>query len=648
MKVFLEDKFFSKYQKLVKEEMIPYQWQVLCDSIDITIEKERNDDAIPSEKSHAIENFRIAAGRTKGQHYGWVFQDSDVYKWLEAVAFTLEHHPDQELRENADQVVELIAEAQEDDGYLDTYFTIKEPDRKFKSLIGSHELYCAGHFIEAAVAYNRVTGNELVLDVARKLADCIDRHFGKEKGKICGVDGHPEIEIGLMKLYRATSEERYLKLAEFFLLERGENPDFFKEQAMEDKDPSVLIGLDKFPLSYFQMHEPIINQDTAEGHAVRVLYLFTGLADFAATTGNKKLYEVCKKIWRNIVDKRMYITGGVGSTVIGESFTLDYDLPNDTMYCETCASVSMIFFSDRMLKNEWNGEYGDIAERSLYNSTLSGMALDGKHFFYVNPLEVVPEKSKKDPTKSHVKVVRPQWLGCACCPPNLARLLASIQDYMYYQKNNDVLVNLYASSQSQIILNDRTIDISQETEYPKYGSVKIHVGNVKDSHLNLYIRVPSWCDKYSFLLKGASIKPEIKNGIAFLGEINEDSDIEINFDIKPQRWYASGAVSENIGKVAIGYGPFVYCAEGVDNGDDIHLLQLDPNAALDFKRENDPALGDIVAIYTDGHRFKHQVDGPLYSKVPHNDVEATRVRLIPYYSWGNRGENEMMVWLREK
>ncbi len=644
-KVVLEDKFFSNYQRLVKEEMIPYQWKVLNDAIDINIEKERNDSSIPSEKSHAIENFKIAAGLTSGEHYGWVFQDSDVYKWLEAVAYTLEHHYDDELKKCADEVVDLIEKAQQTDGYLNTYFTIKEPDRKFKSLIGSHELYCAGHYIEAAVAYYQVSKNKKALDIAVKLADCIDNNFGEEEGKIKGVDGHEEIEIGLMKLYSLTGNEKYLKLAKFFLLERGQNPDFFKEQAKEDPNPVPLMGLDKLPLSYFQMHAPVLEQDSAEGHAVRLLYLYIGLADLAATTGDDTLYRVCKKIWRNIVEKRMFITGAVGSTVIGESFTLDYDLPNDTMYCETCASVSMIFLADRMLKNQWRGEYGDVAERALYNSVLSGMALDGKHFFYVNPLEVVPQKSKKDPTKSHVKPLRPQWLGCACCPPNLARLIASLQKYIYYADENKILVNLFASSSFEYEFKGQAVVVQQTTDYPKGKDIRFDISGIHDNPIDFMVRIPSWTDGYEIYVDGEQVDVQATDGLAKIAGITKDTVVDIKLDIKPRLWYSNLNVSENIGKVAVGYGPFVYCIESVDDEEDLHLIKFDEEAALEAKVEKDPFLGEIVAIYGKAHRLLKGDDKGLYLKHKPVDSKEVVVRFVPYYAWGNRGENEMRVWL---
>lgn len=471
-KIRVQDKFWKYYREVVRKDMIPYQWKVLNDEIAIKIERERNDDSIPNEKSHAIENFKIAAGLKTGNHYGWVFQDSDVYKWLEAVAYSLNEYMDEDLKALADSVVDLIAAAQEDDGYLGTYFTIEAPERKLKRLGESHELYCAGHFMEAAVAYYEAVKSEKVLTVACKLADYIGRHFGEEEGQIHGCDGHEEIEIGLAKLYRATGEAKYLELSKYFLYIRGTDPEFFLRQKEEEKESTPLIaGLEKFPLSYCQNHKPLLEQDTAEGHAVRLVYMCTAMADVAALTNDEKLFAACKKIWRNIVDKRMYITGGIGSTVIGESFTFDYDLPNDTMYCETCASVGLVFFAGRMLENELRSEYGDVMERALYNTVLSGMALDGKHFFYVNPLEAIPESSAKDPAKSHVKCVRPEWLGCACCPPNLARLLASLEKYIYVQREGTIFANLFMNCDGEFTVHGNPVFIQQETDYP-WGSVK--------------------------------------------------------------------------------------------------------------------------------------------------------------------------------
>ena len=707
MKTVVNDTFWNRYKELVRTRMIPYQWKVLNDDIDIKIEKERNDASIPSEKSHAIENFKIAAGRAKGEHYGWVFQDSDVYKWLEAAAYTLKNHPDEKLMKITDEVVDLIGEAQEKSGYLNTYFTIMEPDHKYKRLGESHELYCAGHFIEAAVAYHEATaayrggvghketatagdvetghkevGSSRALEIAVKLADHIDASFGPEEGKIHGMDGHEEVEIGLMKLYHLTGEKRYMKLAEYFLLQRGQNPDFFRRQFREDTGKEAIGGLYHAPLTYFQIHAPLMEQDTAEGHAVRLVYMCTALADVAASTGNRELADVCRRIWRNIVDKRMYITGGIGSTVNGESFTLDYDLPNDTMYCETCASIGLIFFARQMLRIEARGEYGDVMERALYNTALAGMALDGRHFFYVNPLEVVPEKSKKDPTKSHVKIVRPDWLGCACCPPNLARLIASVEDYIYSEAGRDILVNLFIKSTMVREYEDGEVTVSIDADYPKSGKVTVRVENKTSGAVRVGVRIPGWAEKVSRKVvvgddtgkaiqaaAGKECLAAAEDGFWYVEAGAGVTVIELEFDMTPQRWYANPLVSEDTGKVSIARGPQVFCAEGVDNGENLHLLSIPSDADLECSW-NEEILGGVNVIEADGVREIDETletsgkeagretrkegeeaacgQGGLYRKRKAAIQEPVKIKMIPYYAWANRGPNEMRVWLREK
>ncbi len=654
MKTVVNDTFWNRYKELVRTGMIPYQWKVLNDDIDIKIEKERNDASIPSEKSHAIENFKIAAGRTKGEHYGWVFQDSDVYKWLEAAAYTLKNHWDDDLKKITDEVVDLIADAQEKSGYLNTYFTIMEPDHKYKRLGESHELYCAGHFIEAAVAYHQATGSKKALDIAIKLADHIDASFGPEDSKIHGCDGHEEVEIGLMRLYHLTGEKRYLKLSEYFLLQRGQDPDFFKRQFREDTGKPAIGGLYNAPLTYFQIHAPILEQDSAEGHAVRLVYMCTALADVAASTGNKDLEAVCRKIWRNIVDKRMFITGGIGSTVNGESFTLDYDLPNDTMYCETCASIGLIFFARQMLRLSADGEFSDVMERALYNTALAGMALDGKHFFYVNPLEVVPEKSEKDPTKSHVKVVRPDWLGCACCPPNLARLIASVEDYVYSESGKDILVNLFIKSEMVRGYEDGEVTVRIDADYPRDGKVSIHVNNSTKDAVKIGVRIPGWCDKAGGKVIDGNGESTIEDcavvaekGFWYAECSAGATDIELELDMTPKRWYANPLVSEDVNKVSIARGPQVFCAEGVDNGDNLHLLMLPKSAALKCSWQ-DELLEGVEVIEADGLRTVAAREGGLYRTTKAKSSEPAKIKMIPYYAWANRGRNEMRVWLNEK
>ncbi len=704
----ITDSFWLHYRNLVRKEMIPYQWKVLNDEIDVCIERERNDASLPNEKSHALENFRIAAGQHSGHHYGWVFQDSDVYKWLEAVAWSLKEKMDEDLLRLADGVVDLIGEAQEEDGYLGTYFTIEAPERKFLCLEQSHELYCAGHFMEAAAAYYPVSKNKKVLDIAEKLTECIRRRLGPE-GEF-GYDGHEEIEIGLMKLYHLTGKQEYLELARHFLDVRGTDEDFFGDQRKKDpgKRP-VIADMSHVPKSYFQAHKPVREQDTAEGHAVRLVYLCTAMADVAAGCGDAGLYEACRRIWRNIVDRRMYITGGVGSTVSGEAFTFDYDLPNDTMYCETCASVGLMFFAREMLKNEPEGEYGDVMERALYNTVLSGTALDGKHFFYVNPLEVTPESSERDPGKSHVKPVRPAWLACACCPPNLARLLASLEQYVYtvlpataptflqdveaapagtedapapeFPQDMEAapagtedataptfpqeveaarrdtgaaaddrpvcLVNLYMSCAAELSLGDRKVLLEQETGYPRTGDIRLRVRGGEGQRWRMGLRIPGWAGDYSLLLNGNPCTSKPERGYVYFEDLSGENVIELRLPMEPELWSADPRVRADIGKVAVGRGPVVYCLEEADNGKNLQLLSLAEDPCFETKEEKNE-LGDIAVIYAGGkRRLKEEGEG-LYHFFREPEAEDCRLRFIPYYTWANRGKGEMTVWVRRR
>lgn len=641
----ISDTFWGYYRDIVRKKMIPYQWDVLNDRVNIKIEAERNDDTIPTEKSHAMENFKIAAGLKKGHHYGWVFQDSDVYKWLEAVAYSLAETMDIKLKQVADEVVDIIAQAQAEDGYLSTYFTIEAPHRKFKCLAESHELYCAGHFMEAAVAYHLATGNIKVLDVACKLADCIDRNFGSEAGKIHGYDGHEEIEIGLLKLYRITAEERYLKLSKYFLMKRGTLPEFLMEQRKQEAGEPLIVGMERWPLSYYQIHKPVLQQESAEGHAVRLVYLCTAMADLAAETNDARFYQACQNIWRNIVDKRMYITGGIGSTVHGESFTSDYDLPNDTMYCETCASIGLIFFAQRMLENEANGEYADVMERALYNTVLAGMSLDGTHFFYVNPLEINPKKIKKDPSKGHVKTKRPEWLGCSCCPPNQARLIASIDQYIYTVKEQSVYANLFINSESELHLSDGVLHIIQSSDYPWDGKIAFHLHYEGSGQPIFALRIPGWAKSYVLSRNGKRIAAQVENGYVYFQGDFQDESINLDIDMEPMMWTANPKVTSAQGKVAIQRGPIVYCAEEVDNGEHLSLLSVAKHAKMLNVYEKQK-LGGIHTLEVEGYRDEN-IDSCLYR--PGNwseNLQSITIKMIPYYAWANRGENEMSVWLR--
>ena len=646
----ITDPFWNKYIDLVRQDMLPYQWRVLNDQEDIIIEKERDADYIPSKKSHAIENFKIAAGQSQGEHYGMVFQDSDVYKWLEAAAYALGQKKDAELQALTDNVIDLIAAAQEKDGYLGTYFSTKAPERKFKRLYQSHELYCAGHFIEAAVACFEAIHSEKALQIACRLADCLAEHFGTEDGKIPGYDGHAEIELALFRLYEVTGKEKYLNLGRFFIYMRGQDPEFFKKQIAEDPDKSVMIeGMEGFRESYYQVHQPVLEQQTAEGHAVRVVYLCTGMAKLAYLKKDEEMLAACKRLWANIVHQRMYITGAIGSTVIGEAFTADYDLPNDTMYGETCASVGLMFFAQNLLKNEIDGEYADVMEQALYNTVLSGMALDGKHFFYVNPLEAVPELSKKDPGKSHVKITRPAWFGCACCPPNLARLLTSLQEYIYTVREDNIYTHLYLTAEGSFSLAGGTVSLSQKTQYPWQGKVGITVNQATGQSFGIALRIPGWADGYSLLVNGEKQQTLVNCGYVLLRRQWQAGDqIVLELPLQPRLWQANPQVRADCQRVVVKRGPLVYCMEEKDNGSSLHLLKISETAAFTEAWRED-LFGGIVQLRTGGFREERGAwNRQLYQPYRQTKYREQEITLIPYYCWANRGENEMLVWLYKK
>jgi len=632
----VKDKFWAKRLQQVREVVIPYQWQALNDKIPA------------AEPSHAIENFRIAAGRTDGEFYGWVFQDSDVAKWLEAVGYCLMNHSDQELERLADEVVELIANAQQRDGYLNTYFTIKEPAGRWANLRDNHEMYCAGHMMEAAVAYYEATGKRKPLDVVRRLADHIDATFGPEPGKRRGYPGHEEIELALVKLYRATSEQRYLKLSKFFIDERGQQPHYYdiEARAREDNNPEGRYGK-----AYSQAHVPVREQTSAVGHAVRAMYLYCGMTGVAAETKDETLVTACKKLWDSVTKHQMYITGSIGSAVQGESFTFDYDLPNDTAYTETCAAIGLVFWAHRMLHLDVDRDYSDVMERALYNGVLSGISLDGKKYFYVNPLEVWPESYEKRHDKRHADTVRQAWFDCACCPPNIVRLLASVAQYIYSKDEDTIYVHLFVGSEADCELAEQQVSLTQRTEYPWKETVEITVRTETEVRFTLAIRVPGWCKNAEITVNGEDVKAAAvsRKGYARITRVWRSGDrVEILLPMPIERIHAHPAVRANAGKVAIQRGPVVYCLEEVDNGPNLPDLSLPQDAKLTLGG-CDQSLGGAPVIHGVARRsaMTSQWKHVLYSPVA-LEREEIAIRAVPYFAWGNREPGEMLVWIREE
>lgn len=639
-KVSIQDGFWSDYIRLVREVVVPYQWEAL------------NDRVGEAEPSHAIQNFKIAAGVEQGTFYGMVFQDSDVTKWLEAVGYLLETGPDPELERLADGIVELIAKAQQPDGYVNTYFTIKEPDNRWTNLAECHELYCAGHLIEAAVAYHKATGNKTILNVACRFADYIDSVFGPETEKRKGYDGHQEIELALVKLYHTTGCDKYLALSRYFIEQRGAQPSFY-EQEWEKRGrtvhfPQLSIVHD---LEYSQAHRPAREQDQAVGHAVRVVYMCTAMADIAAETGDADLLNACRKLWNNIVTRRMYITGGIGSMARGESFTQDYDLPNDTVYAETCASIGLIFFAHRMLQIEPDSRYANVMERALYNTVVSGISRDGKRFFYVNPLEVYPAQLAGNKNYEHVRPQRQGWFGCACCPPNIARLLASLGQYIYTVRDAAVYVHLYVGGEAEIEVDGTLVKIEQKSRYAWDGQTRFEVKASRAAAFTLALRIPDWCggmelfiNDTPYLLKTG----DIVNGYARISRVWQSGDsVDIAFTMPVRRMKSHPLIRYNAGKVALQRGPFIYCLEEADNGEQLYQLTLPSTSEL--KTAFDPdLLGGLQTITAAGRRYVSVGwQDELYRQDAEWQAQEVELRFVPYFAWANRGEGEMSVWLRE-
>lgn len=634
----IKDDFWGRYISLVQDVVIPYQYEAL------------HDKAPGAEPSHAIANFEIAAGRKTGEFYGFVFQDSDVAKWLEAVGYSLMIKRDPVLERQADEVIDLVGEAQQEDGYLNTYFTIKESGKRWTNLNDCHELYVAGHFIEAAVSYYEATGKRKLLDIMCRMVDYIETVFGPEEGKMKGYDGHQEIELALIKLYRLTGEERYMKLSSFFIEERGQEPNFMKEQWESLGGINFFTGKkENLNLKYFQNHLPVREQTVAVGHAVRAVYMYTAMADLAAITGDDTLREACETLWNSITGKQMYITGGIGSTHRGEAFTFDYDLPNDSVYAETCASIGLIFFAQRMLRISPDARYADVMERALYNNVLGSMAQDGKHYFYVNPLEVWPQACSCNPDKHHVKSERQGWFGCACCPPNVARLLTSLNQYIYTVHGDTLYMNLYIGSELDTKLGGTAVAIQQDSSYPWAGTVSMKVNPAEEAEFGIGLRIPSWSQGMKVTVNGEvmDVADNIEQGYCVIRRLWRSGDvIEVHDPMETHRIYAHPHLRADAHKVTIQRGPFVYCLESVDNGEPLSSISLNEKSTFSAVFD-ETLLGGAVVVEAEGLRVKEEGwSGELYSreKAP---VQSVKLKAIPYYLWGNRGSGEMRVWIPE-
>ena len=639
-KLKVTDAFLGQYQRLVRDVVIPYQWDAL------------NDRITEADPSHAIENFEIAAGRKDGEFYGMVFQDSDVAKWLEAVAWSLCQKPDEDLEKTADEVIELVEAAQCEDGYLNTYFTVKAPEERWTNLAECHELYCAGHMIEAGVAFFQATGKRRLLGVVCRLADHIDQVFGPGENQLHGYPGHPEIELALMRLYEVTDNHRYLDLVNYFVEERGAQPHFYdieyekrgRTSHWNIHGPAWMVK-DK---AYSQAHEPLVLQQTAIGHAVRFVYLMAGVAHLARLHKDEEKRQTCLRLWDNMVQRQLYITGGIGSQSSGEAFSSDYDLPNDTVYAESCASIGLMMYARRMLQMEADSRFADVMERALYNTVLGGMALDGKHFFYVNPLEVHPKSLAFNHIYDHVKPVRQRWFGCACCPPNIARVLTSLGHYIYTPQPDALYVHLYVGNEMAVSVGEKELRLKVSGNYPWNEQVDITVISPQAVQHIVALRLPDWCENPQVLLNGEPCVVDVRKGYLHLNrEWQEGDRISLTLPMPVRRVYGNPLLRHVAGKVALQRGPLVYCLEEADNGAELHNLWL-PKESTFSLIEGKGIFAHKVLIQADGLRMaSEQADQQAlyhYDKSPVK-AEPKKLTFIPWFSWANRGEGEMRIWV---
>ena len=575
------------------------------------------------EASGNFNNLKLVTGSGQGAYRQPVFMDSDIYKWLEAVSYELDNCPDPELEAMANQAIDLLAAAQQEDGYLNSYFQVVESEKKWAELAMGHELYCAGHLFEAAVAHHRATGQTKLLDIACRFADHIDSIFGPDKGD--AVPGHPEIELALVELFRETGEQRYLDLAGFFIDQRGQGK-------MKGKTP--------FEAGYHQDRVPVREATVVEGHAVRQLYLAAGIADVYLETGEQALLDVSHRLWRDMTAHKMHLTGGFGARHRGESFGDAYELPSDRCYCETCAAIAAMMWNWRMLLITGEARYADLLERSLYNSFLSGISLDGQRYFYVNPL------------LSRGGIERPEWYGCACCPPNVMRQIAMLAHYVATAGKGGLQLHQYIATTIEASLDgQRPIKVQLDTNYPWEGQVKLTIEETDGSPWELALRIPGWCQEATVQVGDEIIDVSASRGeYARIQRVWQSGDVVLlNLPLQPRIIEPHPRIDALRGSVAIERGPLVYCLEEVDQPAEANLLDvcIAPETPLQARWRED-LLGGIVVIEAQGAvADMSSWARELYRAMAAESLAQQEVKLmaVPYYAWANRGPGTMRVWI---
>lgn len=636
--VSITDPFWSTRIETARNTSINYMWNALNDNIP---------DVPPS---YSIQNMKIAAGLSVGEYHGRPFQDSDLYKWIESASYSLATSPDADLLEKVESVISVIEKAQAPDGYINTYIMLTGTPR-WSNLASFHELYCGGHMMEAAVAFYHATGQKSLLNVACKFADLVNSVFGLGEGKIPGYPGHQEIEIGLFKLYKTTGDKKYLDLAKYFLDERGQKPFYYdheQEERIHRGEPPLDYFQNHGPMrfSYQQAHRPVREQKIAVGHAVREVYMCSAMADIGREC-DPTLLDAADTLYWNIVHTQMYLIGAIGSMVDGEALSLPYDLPNDCMYTETCASIGLMMLSQRLMNCRQAAQYGDVIERALYNTVLASVSEDGTKYFYCNPMEMWPERNRG---RNDVKDIFPErqgWYVCACCPPNILRTLLSLAQYIYSVQSDGIAVILYIGSTARFQAFHKEFTLEQNSYYTNNGKVIFTIHTDGHGRAVLKFRIPEWNQGYSVSLNGEPVDASdiLQDGFLVLDRDFQDGDsVELCFPLKPVFVYADDRVPYDAGKVALQRGPFIYCSEETDNGKELWNLSVDTAHAISEDSALHLSCGLPAYQVAGKRRTNRPCSGALYTY--NRPVQEDQIiRLVPYFYWGNRKPaEEMMVW----
>lgn len=583
------------------------------------------------------------------------FWDSDVAKWIEGAAYSLLHVKNPTVEAIIDEIVDAYAQIQEADGYVNTYFTFVEPGNRLKNIQQKHELYCAGHMIEAAVAYFQATGKQKYLDIMCRYADFIDSVFGPEDNKLPAYPGHQEIELALIKLYRIKKEPRYLRLSQFFINERGKRPLYFDvECEREKRNPNLPIGKGfdvrdgyaEGPYAHVQCAHPIREQKEAIGHAVRMMYQCCGMTDVAAETNDNELLQVCEALWDDVTLRKMHITGGIGPEPHGERFAFAYHLPNEEAYNETCAAIGLAMWANRMLQTNLDSRYSDTLERVVYNGIISGLSMSGDSFFYANHLGCTPQRYiNRIERQTRMFPIRQSDFPVSCCPANITRFTESISGYSMTKSEESVNLHLYMDCIASFSLGALRLSLVEKTDYPYSNEVKLTVNPEAAAYFTINLRIPGWSRSYRIAINNEQINTELHKGYAKIARTwNPGDEIQLSLEMSPMLVESHPMVKENCGKVAIQCGPFVYCLEEADNGSNLPDITLKKGTVFN-QHFSDTLLGGTSYLTAKAFRRKADTwENTLYRNARF-EYETCEIKAVPYYLWSNRGLGEMIVWL---